>query len=99
MFNRSRPSINTFNGFAVESFGKTLTRYICSLTQSGAELQINYENTKTRLTTQRIHPSPRLFTGDGDTCSCTVNTKSSLGPVKVGELRTDVTIQRLNGGF
>lgn len=64
-------SINTFNGFAEESFGKTLTCYICSLIQFGKELQINYENTKTRLTTQQIHPSLCLFTGH--TCS-TVNT-------------------------
>ncbi|TKS71239.1 hypothetical protein D9C73_005311 [Collichthys lucidus] len=85
-------SINAFNGFAEESFGKTLTCYICSLIQFGKELQINYENTKTRLTTQQIHPSLCLFTGH--TCS-TVNTLNSLDAFKVGNLHTDVTVQQL----
>lgn len=60
-------------------------------------LQINYESTKTQLTTQQIHPFPFLFTGDWDTCS-TVNIKTSFVPLKVENLHTDVTADA-NCGF
>lgn len=47
---------------------------------------------------QQIPPSPCLFTGDCDTCS-TVDPKTSLVPLKEGNLHAEVTVWRLISGF
>lgn len=64
--------------------------WLTTSARSFSSSQINYEITKTQLTTQQIHPSPRLFTWD---CDSTVNTKTSFVPLEVGNLHTDVTVQ------